>query len=85
MAPGLGKIGVLVGLESSADAASLAALGKQLAMHVAAASPQALSVETLDAAAIERERNVLTEQAKASGKPEAIVERMVQGRLGKFY
>ncbi|MEE8123606.1 MAG: translation elongation factor Ts [Alphaproteobacteria bacterium] len=84
-APGLGKIGVLVGLESSGDVPTLAALGKQLAMHVAAANPQALSVETLDAAAIERERGVLTEQARASGKPEAIIEKMVEGRLRKFH
>ena len=85
VAPGLGRIGVLVGLESSADAASLAALGKRLAMHVAAANPQALSVETLDAAAVERERDVLTEQARASGKPAAIIEKMVEGRLRKFH
>ncbi len=85
VAPGLGRISVLVGLESSADAASLAALGKRLAMHVAAANPQALSVETLDAAAVERERDVLTEQARASGKPAAIIEKMVEGRLRKFH
>ena len=84
-APGLGKIGVLVALESAGDADKLAAFGKQLAMHVAAAGPQAVSVEDLDATALERERNVLAEQARASGKPEEIVEKMVQGRLRKYY
>jgi elongation factor Ts len=84
-APGLGKIGVLVALESAGDADKLAAFGKQLAMHVAAAAPQAVSTEDVDAAALERERNVLAEQARASGKPEEIVEKMVQGRLRKYY
>jgi len=84
-APGLGKIGVLVALESDADATKLAALGKQLAMHVAAASPRALSVETLDPDLLARERSVLSDQAKSSGKPEAIVEKMVEGRMRKFY
>jgi elongation factor Ts len=84
-APGLGKIGVLVALESAGDADKLAAFGRQLAMHVAAAGPQAVSSEDLDAAALERERAVLTEQARASGKPEEIVEKMVQGRLRKYY
>ncbi len=84
-APGLGKIGVLVALESGADAAALAALGKQLAMHIAAAAPQSVDSADLDPAAIERERNVLAEQARASGKPEEIVEKMVEGRLRKFY
>jgi elongation factor Ts len=84
-APGLGKIGVLVALESAADATKLAALGKQLAMHVAAASPQALSVEALDSDLLARERSVLSDQARASGKPEEIIEKMVEGRLRKFY
>ena len=84
-APGLGKIGVLVALESAADATKLAALGKQLAMHVAAASPRALSVEALDPDLLARERSVLSDQAKSSGKPEEIVEKMVEGRLRKFY
>ena len=74
LAAGLGKIGVLVALESNGDAGKLAALGKQLAMHVAAANPQALDVKSLDPAQLERERNVLAEQARASGKPEEIVE-----------
>jgi elongation factor Ts len=84
-APGLGKIGVLVALDSTGDANKLAAFGKQLAMHVAAAAPQAISAEDVDAAALERERSVLAEQARASGKPEEIVEKMVQGRLRKYY
>jgi elongation factor Ts len=83
--PGLGKIGVLVALESGAPADKLAALGKQLAMHVAAANPQSVSVADLDPKAIERERNILVEQARASGRPENIIEKMVEGRLRKFY
>ena len=81
LAPGLGKIGVLVGLESSGDKAKLAALGKQLAMHVAAANPQALTAEAVDAAAVERERDILAEKAKASGKPDkvALRTRLVEG------
>lgn len=85
VAPGRGKIGVLVALESSGDAAKLRELGKQLAMHVAAANPQSVSVATLDPAAVAREKGVLMEQARASGKPEAILEKMVEGRLKKFY
>ncbi len=84
-APGLGKIGVLVALESAGDADKLAAFGRQLAMHVAAAAPQVVSAEDADATAVERERNILAEQARASGKPEEIVEKMVQGRLRKYY
>jgi elongation factor Ts len=85
VAPGLGKIGVVVGLTSKGDPASLAALGKQLAMHVAAAAPQAIDSDGVDSAALERERNVLAEQARASGKPEEIIEKMVEGRLRKYY
>jgi elongation factor Ts len=84
-APGLGKIGVLVAIESTGDKDKLAALGKQLAMHVAAASPMSLSVAELDPAAIERERGVLAEQAKTSGKPDNVIAKMVEGRLRKFY
>ena len=72
-APGLGRIGVLVGLESSGDQAQLAALAKQVAMHVAAASPQSVSTDDLDPEAVERERAVLSEQARDSGKPEEIL------------
>ncbi len=85
LAPGLGKIGVLVALESEGDLEKLESLGKQIAMHVAAARPQALSQDQIDPALAERERNVLIEQARASGKPENIIEKMVEGRLRKFY
>jgi elongation factor Ts len=84
-APGLGKIGVLVALESTGPADKLNALGKQLAMHIAAANPMSVSTAELDKAAVERERNVLTEQAKTSGKPDNVIEKMVEGRLRKFY
>lgn len=85
VAPGLGKIGVLVALESTAPADRLALLGKQLAMHIAAAKPEALTTADVDPAKLERERNVLAEQARASGKPEAIIAKMVEGRLRKYY
>jgi len=85
VAPGLGRIGVLVALESAGDPAKLAELGKQLAMHVAAANPQFLTVASVDPAAVERERSVLAGQAAASGKPPAVVEKMVQGRIRKYY
>lgn len=85
VAPGLGKIGVLVALESSGDTEKLAALGRQIAMHVAAANPQYLDVGSVDASALERERDVLREQARAGGKAEAIIDKMVEGRLRKFY
>ncbi|MGF1641855.1 MAG: translation elongation factor Ts [Rhodospirillales bacterium] len=84
-APGLGKIAVLVGLESGGTVGALEALGKQLAMHVAAANPQAVSRDDVGADVLERERAILIEQARAAGKAEAIVEKMVQGRLSKFY
>ena len=83
--PGLGKIGVLVALESEADTAALEALGKQLAMHVAAARPEWLSTDDVSAEAMDRERKILAEQAAASGKPPEIVEKMVEGRLRKYY
>ncbi len=85
VAEGLGKIGVLVGLESTADPAVLAPLAKHLAMHIAATAPQALTVADLDPATVEREKAVLGEQARASGKPEAIIEKMIEGRMRKFY
>ena len=84
VAPGLGKIGVLVALESAADKGALESLGKQLAMHIAAANPQALTGEDLDSATIERERSIAAEKAKESGKPDAIVEKMVEGAIAKF-
>ena len=82
--PGLGKIGVLVALESAADVEALTALGKQIAMHVAAAHPLALDSDSLDPALIERERAIAIEKAKESGKPQNIVEKMVEGGLAKF-
>ncbi|MDA0218814.1 MAG: translation elongation factor Ts [Proteobacteria bacterium] len=84
-APGLGKIGVLVALESAGDKAKLSELGKQLAMHVAATKPESVSTADLDPALIERERSVLSEQARESGKAEEIIGKMVEGRLRKFY
>ena len=84
VAPGIGKIGVLVALESSAPAETLSALGKQIAMHVAAAHPLALSAEALPAELIERERSIAMEKAKESGKPQNIVEKIVEGGLAKF-
>ena len=85
LAPGLGKIGVLVGLQSAGDPEQLATLGKQLAMHVAAAKPLAVSVDRLDARELERERAIYAEQARASGKPDSIVDKIVDGRVRKFY
>jgi elongation factor Ts len=82
--PGLGRIGVLVALESGAPAETLQALGKQIAMHVAAAHPLALTADELPAALIERERSIALEKAKESGKPQAIVDKMVEGGLAKF-
>ena len=85
LAEGLGKIGVLVALESDGDAGKLETLGRQIAMHVAAARPQWLNIADVDAVALERERHVLSEQARESGKPEEIIAKMVEGRLRKFY
>ena len=85
VAPGLGKIGVLVALESTGDKEALEALGRQLAMHVAASNPQSVTAEDLDPQLIERERAVLTEQAQESGRPDDIIAKMVEGRLRKFY
>lgn len=80
-----GKIGVLVALESSAPADTLNALGRQIAMHIAAARPEALSRTDVDTSKLEREKAVLVDQARASGKPEEIIEKMVVGRLNKYY
>jgi elongation factor Ts len=84
VAPGLGKIGVLVALESAASAEALNDLGKQIAQHVAAANPQALDADSLDSAVVERERAIAMEKARESGKPENIIEKMVEGGLAKF-
>lgn len=83
--PELGKIGVLVGLKSEGDPAKLLAFGKQLAMHVAAAAPLALTPEHLSADVVERERAVQFELAKQSGKPDNVIEKMMEGRMRKFY
>ncbi len=85
VAPNLGKIGVLVSLESSGSPEPLAALGRQLAMHVAAANPQALNAAGLDPEIVARERAVLAEKAQASGKPANVVEKIVEGGLKTFY
>jgi elongation factor Ts len=82
--PGLGKIGVIVGLSGKADEA-IDDLGKKIGMHVAATRPDVLTIAEVDPAALERETNVLTEQARASGKPEAVIAKMVEGRIKKFY
>jgi elongation factor Ts len=84
-APDLGRIGVLVAVEGDGEKAALRELGRNVALHVAAASPLSLSVEDLDAAAVEREKAIFTEQALASGKPPAVAEKMVEGRIRKFY
>ncbi|MGB3722742.1 MAG: translation elongation factor Ts [Pacificimonas sp.] len=83
-APGLGKIGVLVALESAADKGELEAFGKQLAMHIAAAAPLALDESGVDADTVARERAIAAEKAKESGKPDNIVEKMVEGTVRKF-
>ena len=83
--PGLGKIGVLVALESPSELDAVVTLGRQIGMHVAATRPDALDIDAVDPAALERERAVLGDQARASGKPEAIIEKMVEGRIKKFY
>ena len=85
VAPELGKIGVLVAIASKGDKAQLKELGRKIGMHVAATQPQSLSVDDLDPAAVEREKAIFSEQALASGKPPAVVEKMVEGRLRKFY
>ena len=85
VADGVGRIGVLVGIESKGAADKLADVGRQIALHVAAAQPQAVSADQLDKTAIERERSVYLEQAKASGKAQDIIEKMVEGRLRKEF
>lgn len=82
---GLGKLGVLVAVETTGNADAARAFGKQVAMHVAATNPMALTAEQVDATAVAREKAIFTEQARGSGKPEAIIEKMVEGRLRKFY
>jgi elongation factor Ts len=85
LTPMLGKIGVLVALSSEAEIDFLKELGKQIAMHIAASKPLSLSKDTLDSTEIEKERKFLSEQARESGKPEDIIEKMLEGRMKKFY
>ena len=85
VAPGMGKIAVLVALESTGDAAKLNELGKQIAMHVAAAKPSALTRAEVDGSTIAKEKEIFTEQARAQGKPDNVIEKMVEGRIQKFY
>lgn len=83
--PNQGKIGVLVALESTGDQAQLADLGKKIAMHIAASSPRFLSIQDVDAETLAHEKSIYEEQAKASGKPANIIEKMVEGRIRKFH
>lgn len=85
VADGLGKMGVLVAIETSGDADAARAFARQVAMHVAATNPLALTAEEIDPAVVAREKDIFSDQARQSGKPEAIVEKMVEGRLRKFY
>ncbi len=85
VSPGLGRIGVLASLKSGGDKEKLCALAKQVAMHVAATNPQSVSTDDLDPQIVARERQVLVEQARESGKPDNIIEKMVEGRIRKFY
>ena len=84
-APNIGKIAVLVALESDASVDKLEEIGKQIAMHIAAAKPEALNIESVSSEKLSRESEVLKEQARASGKPESIIEKMIQGRIRKYY
>lgn len=84
-APNMGKIAVLVAFESQADKGNLEEVGKQIAMHIAAAKPDALSIESVEPSKLQREIEVLKEQARASGKPESIIDKMIEGRIRKYY
>jgi len=83
--PGLGKIGVLVAIENGSELDALETLGRQIGMHVAATRPESLDITSVDPSALQREKDVLSEQARASGKPDAIIEKMVEGRIRKYY
>lgn len=85
VADGLGKLGVLVAVETTGNVEAAAAIARQVAMHVAATNPLSLDVDALDPAAVEREKAIFSDQARQSGKPENIIEKMVEGRLRKFY
>ena len=82
---GLGKIGVLVAIETDGDAGAAGAVARRVAMHVAATNPLALTAEEVDPAAIEREKAIFAQQARESGKPDGIIEKMVEGRMRKFF
>ena len=82
---GLGKIGVILSIESNGDVEKIKELGKKLAMHIAASKPVAISSKDVDPSIIDRERKILIEQAKDSGKPDNIIEKMVEGRISKFF
>jgi elongation factor Ts len=83
--PGLGKLGVIVGIESKGDKAVLAGLGKQLAMHIANTNPASVSQDDIDPAIVAKEREIYTEQAKETGKPAEVIAKMVEGRVRKFF
>ncbi len=85
VAPNLGKIGVVVALESKADQEKLQELGKKIAMHVAAAAPQALCIEEVNPELVEREKTILEDQARASGRPDNVIEKMIEGRIRKYF
>ena len=85
VAPNLGRIGVLVAIEGAGDQAEITDLGRKIAMHVAATAPLSLSTDDLDPAAVEKERGIFTEQALEFGKPPNVVEKMVEGRIRKFF
>jgi elongation factor Ts len=85
IAPNIGKIAVLIALESSADKEKLEELGKQISMHIAATKPESLAIESVDPEKLKREVEVLKDQARASGKPENIIEKMIEGRIRKYY
>jgi elongation factor Ts len=83
--PGLGKIGVLVAVEGQGEISVLETLGRQVGMHIAASRPEAVDIAGVDPAALEREKDILIEQARASGRPPNIIEKMVEGRIRKYY
>jgi len=83
--PGLGKIGVLVAIEGAGEMAALETLGRQVGMHIAASTPEAVDIDGVDPASLAREKAVLVEQARQSGRPDNIIEKMVEGRIRKFY
>jgi elongation factor Ts len=85
IAPNIGKIAVLVAFESKADKNKVEELGKQIAMHIAAAKPDSLAIDAVDPTKLSRETDILKEQARASGKPESIIEKMIEGRIRKYY